>query len=503
MNDGIVYLVGAGPGDPGLITRRGLECLRRAEVVVYDRLIPPALLCEAPLKAERHCVAKTPGRHRLSQRDIEALLVAKAQAGKVVVRLKGGDPFLFGRGGEEVKALAEAGVPSEVIPGISSALAVPASVGIPVTHRGVSDGFAVWTGHRSGDEKGSVLDAPTQVILMGVESLEETVAQLIASGRTPQTPVAVISWGTTVRQRWVTGPLTSIVRRVEEAGLGAPATVVVGEVVSLAAEVGCKEADVERGVLGSHGGRDGSRDLAGKRVAFVRAFGPNAGSDLQRVELECRGAEVISLPVVALEPNLNARFARAARELGSYKAVLFTAPLAVSTLMEARLAAGRDARTLTSTRIFGVGEACAGELRRYGIVADGIVEGGARERVRTNVISFNGSASDALVVGTDLEDAKAWGDLFENGCDVEHLAAMRRLSQPAMIALLRDLVIEGMVDVVLFDSQEALRMVEKDRASPSYFGGERANVEFRLVQRPGVITRVELNQGLEVSAQFG
>ncbi len=287
VSEGIVYLVGAGPGDPELITRRGYAYLQQANVVVFDRLIPPALLCDAPLAAERYCVAKSPGRHRLSQREIERLLVAKAREGKVVVRLKGGDPFLFGRGGEEVHALKQAGVRVEVVPGVSSALAVPAAVGIPVTHRGISDGVAVWTGHRSDSRRCHELDAPTQVVLMGVESLSDTVAGLIDAGRSPQTPVAVISWGTTARQRWVIATLESIVRRVELAGLTAPATVVVGEVVALA------QAGEERE-------EDGS--LAGKRVAYVCAVRPGAEAHslarrLAAQGVDCRGAEVFALPI--------------------------------------------------------------------------------------------------------------------------------------------------------------------------------------------------------------
>ena len=290
---GKVYIVGAGPGDPGLITVRGLAALRRADVVVYDRLIAPALLGEAPLEAERICAAKAPGRERMSQRRIEALLVARARAGRTVVRLKGGDPFVFGRGGEEVAALVREGIPFEVIPGVSSAVAVPAAAGIPVTHRDVSDGFAVWTAHRSGSETSRTIDAPTQVILMGVDTLPQTAAQLMASGRAPSTPAAVISWGTTARQRAVFGTLADIVERVERAGLESPATIVVGDVVALAAAHGVDtgEAEAPGQPRGAHGGAH-----AGMRVVVTRS---SREDDALVDRLEAEGAEVARLPLLS------------------------------------------------------------------------------------------------------------------------------------------------------------------------------------------------------------
>jgi uroporphyrin-III C-methyltransferase len=235
---GIVYLVGGGPGDPGLITVKGLACLRRAEVVLYDRLIAPELLDEAPATAELIDVGKEPTRHRRSQAEINALLIEKARAGKTVVRLKGGDPFVFGRGGEEGQALAEAGIHFEVIPGVSSAIAVPAYAGIPVTHRQVATSFTVLTGHTA-DEAEVDWDAyvlprsGTLIFLMGVQHLPEIVTQLVAHGRSPQTPAAVIERGTTPQQVVVTGTLADIAERAQVSGIHPPATLVVGEVVNL------------------------------------------------------------------------------------------------------------------------------------------------------------------------------------------------------------------------------------------------------------------------------
>jgi uroporphyrinogen III methyltransferase/synthase len=240
IEPGRVYLVGAGPGDPGLMTVRGLEVLRRARVVVYDRLVDPALLDEAPPGALRVFAGKHAGAHCLPQARINALLIEHAREGGTVVRLKGGDPFVFGRGGEEALALAESGVPFEIVPGVSAAVAVPAYAGIPVTHRGLGSSFAVVTGHEDPDKGAEAVDwarlataVDTLVVLMGLRSLPRIVAALVAHGRAPGTPVALIRWGTTESQETVVGTLDDIVTRAEGAGLTPPVLAVIGPVVGL------------------------------------------------------------------------------------------------------------------------------------------------------------------------------------------------------------------------------------------------------------------------------
>ena len=241
MQVGKVYLVGAGPGDPGLLTVRGLELLRKAEVVIYDRLVNPVLLEEMPSGAVRIFAGKLTGSHSLPQEEINKLLIGQARRGKQVVRLKGGDPFVFGRGGEEAEALVSAGIPFEIVPGISSALAVPAYAGIPLTHRGMSSSFAVITGHEACKAQGSVnwkrlaTSVDTLVILMGLKNLPVIVGELLAHGRSPETPVALIRWGTTEKQETVTGTLADIVDKA--AALRPPVVVVIGEVVSFAREL--------------------------------------------------------------------------------------------------------------------------------------------------------------------------------------------------------------------------------------------------------------------------
>ncbi|MBM4278801.1 MAG: uroporphyrinogen-III C-methyltransferase [Deltaproteobacteria bacterium] len=240
MSSGKVYLVGAGPGDPGLMTLKGRACLQQADVVVYDRLVDESILKEAPERAEKIYVGKASNRHTLPQEAINQLLVEKAKEGKTVVRLKGGDPFVLGRGGEEAEALALGRIPFEVVPGISSAVAGPAYAGIPVTHRGIASSFTVVTGHKASDrgEPNIAWDklatgTDTLVILMGIGNLSHLVEQLIKHGRSSSTPVAVITQGTTPHQRCVTGTLQDIVERVSAEDLKPPSVIVIGEVVNL------------------------------------------------------------------------------------------------------------------------------------------------------------------------------------------------------------------------------------------------------------------------------
>lgn len=238
---GTVFLVGAGPGDPDLITVRGADALRAADVVVYDRLVSPELLSHAPADAERVYVGKEPGRSAVPQEEICSILVARALAGLRVVRLKGGDPFVFGRGGEEALACAAAGVRFEVVPGVSSALAAPAFAGIPVTHRGVAQSFAVVTGSTAhGDEvdlERVATATDTLVVLMAAGKLAATCSELIGAGRPALEPAAIVQWASTPEQRCVIGTLTTLPELARDARIGPPATLVVGEVAALARQL--------------------------------------------------------------------------------------------------------------------------------------------------------------------------------------------------------------------------------------------------------------------------
>lgn len=239
MDKGKVFLVGAGPGDPALLTLKAVEALKAADVIVYDRLVNEAILEWAPKTAEKIYVGKSAGKHELPQEKINELLVAKALEGKKVVRLKGGDPFLFGRGGEEAEALAEKRIDFEVVPGVTSAIAAPAYAGIPLTHRDYASSVAIVTGHRAEDggkivkwtELARAVD--TIVILMGIERLESTATKLIEGGLDPNTPVAVIEQGTTEQQRSVIGKLGTIAQTAKKNGVKPPAVIVIGNVATL------------------------------------------------------------------------------------------------------------------------------------------------------------------------------------------------------------------------------------------------------------------------------
>ncbi|WP_418177438.1 uroporphyrinogen-III C-methyltransferase, partial [Akkermansia sp.] len=290
MQQGIVYLLGAGPGDPGLMTVRGRELVEAAEVLVYDALSSAELLNWAPAACERIFVGKRASRHALPQEEINALLVKLGRAGKKVVRLKGGDPYVFGRGGEEADALHEAGVPFEVIPGITSAIAGPAYAGIPVTHRKYCTQFTVFTGHEDVNKKESSLDLKgiagaqgTKIMLMGMQKLADVCEALTGYGQEPSTPAAAIQWATTGIQRTVTGTVRTLPAKVQKAGLGAPAVVVIGDVVK------------ERDSLAWFE----KLPLFGKRIVVTRT---RAQAGELSVRLRRLGAEVLEMPTIRMAP---------------------------------------------------------------------------------------------------------------------------------------------------------------------------------------------------------
>lgn len=352
--------MGAGPGDPGLITRRGLELVRSCDVLLHDRLVAPELVAEAPEHAERVFVGKTPGATQMPQAAIDALIVAKAREGKRVVRLKGGDPFVFGRGADEGQALAAAGIPFEIVPGVSAAVAVPAYAGIPVTHGGVASSFAVLTGHEAAPLPGSderlaavARGADTLVFLMGAASFGTIAERLIASGRPPDEPVAFVERGTTATQRAVVATLATAAEIATINAIRSPVTIVVGQVVRLRDALAWFEA----------------RPLFGRRVVVTRPLhqsAPLVGA------LSERGAGVLEAPTISIdEPSsyvdLDAAAASLAR--GEYQWVLFASSNAVDRFFE-RLHRRGDTRIFGGTRVAAVGPATATILREHGIEAD-------------------------------------------------------------------------------------------------------------------------------------
>jgi uroporphyrinogen III methyltransferase/synthase len=359
MKQGIVYLIGAGPGDPGLITVKGRDCLRRADVVVYDYLANPALLEEAPAAAERIYVGKTRGRHHLPQPDINALLVSLARQGKAVTRLKGGDPFIFGRGGEEAEALQQAGILFEVVPGISAGYAAAAYAGIPLTHRDFTTSLGLVTGHENPEKKVSNLDweklatgVGTLVFYMGMGNLKLISEQLLAHGRAPTTPVAVIRWGTTPRQETVVAPLSDVVRKVRAAGLKPPAVIVVGEVVALRDKLRWFD----------------NRPLFGRRILVTRSR-HQAEELIGR--LQGAGAEALYLPTIAIAPPPDRRsLDEAIARLAETDLLVLTSVNGVEAFFARLEAAGLDSRALHGVTLVAVGPKTAASLAGHGLRAD-------------------------------------------------------------------------------------------------------------------------------------
>ena len=358
----MIYLVGSGPGDPGLITAKGLRLLEEADAVVYDRLAPEALLRRARPDAELFYVGKRPGDDQaMKQEEINALLVRLGREGRRVVRLKGGDPYVFGRGGEEALALLRAGVPFEVVPGVTSGIAAPAYAGIPVTHRALASSVAFVTGHEDPSKGRTDVDwervargADTLVLYMGVGRLGEIASSLVAAGRDPATPAAVIRWGTVPEQRTVMGTLADIAQRVAEAGIRPPAVTVVGEVVRLR----------EEGLAWYE-----ARPLFGRRVVVTRARA-QAGELSRR--LEELGAAVVEFPTIEIRPPRDfGPLDEAIRGLDSFDWLVFTSVNGVEAFLERLASHGLDVRAIPrGARIAAIGPATAGRVREAGLRVD-------------------------------------------------------------------------------------------------------------------------------------
>ena len=445
---GFVSLVGGGPGDPELITVGGLARIAEADVIVYDRLANPALLAHARGDAERIYAGKLPDRHTLSQDEINALLVAKAREGKRVVRLKGGDPFVFGRGGEEAEALAAADVPFEVLPGVTSAIAAPAYAGIPVTHRAIASSFAVITAHEHPAKDETSIDwaklatgVDTLVFLMGVGPLAEVVRRLIDNGRAPDTPAAVIEWGTLPRQRVVPGTLATIAEEVARAEIGPPAVTVVGEVARLRERLSWYD----------------NRPLSGKRVLVTRTR--QQASELSGA-LAAHGAEPVELPTIEITPCGDEREIARAIDLArchAYGLVVFTSANGVQLFVRHLSNAGLDARAFAGAEIAAIGPGTAESLARHGLradivpqryVAEGLLEAldGRNLRGQRVLLPRAAGARDVLVDGlaqrcATVDELKLYVAAVPSDRNHETLRRLR----------------EGEIDIVTFASSSSVR----------------------------------------------
>ncbi len=439
---GKVYLVGAGPGDPELLTLKGKRALEEAACVVYDRLANPRLLEYAPAHAERIYVGKESNRHAMTQEEINALLVDRGGRGLTVCRLKGGDPFVFGRGGEEAEALTGAGIPWEYVPGISSAVAAPGYAGIPVTHRGLCSSFAVVTAHEDPGKGDSTVrwehlaGIDTVVFLMGVERLPEIAAQLLAHGRDPETPAAVVSWATYPRQYTVTGPLAEIAALCREAGLTAPAVTLVGDVAFLRSRLRWYD----------------NRPLFGKRIAVTRPR--EQAADLARL-IEAEGGEAILAPAIRIRripaPDLSGL-------LRPYDWVVFTSSNGVYSLSAALKEKDRDVRILGNAKIAAIGTETARAVETIGIRVDFVPSQFVAEKV---IEEFPEPVAGRRILIPRAREAREllpqlWRDqgatvdvvpVYETEADLEGLGELRRR------------LAAGEVDVVTFTASSTVRQL--------------------------------------------
>ncbi|MGI9081953.1 MAG: uroporphyrinogen-III C-methyltransferase [Thermoleophilaceae bacterium] len=442
---GIVYLVGAGPGDPGLMTARGLELISEADAILYDRLIPPTALERARADCELRYVGKRPGESAMGQEGINALLVELARAGRQVVRLKGGDPFVFGRGGEEAEALAAAGLRFEVVPGVTAGVAAPAYAGIPVTHRDAASAVAFVTGHEDPDKDESALDwgalarfPGTLVLYMGIANLASITERLIAAGRPAQEPAAVIERGTLAGQRTVTGTLADIATGVAQAGLRAPAITVIGDVADMRETIAWRER----------------RPLHGRCIAVTRARAQASGL---AARLRSLGAEVVEAPAIRIEPRpVEGELASALEAIGDYALLCLTSPNGAELLFDALEDGRRDARALAGATVAAIGPGTAAALARRGIRADVVPRRSVAEALVEELEGVPVEGRKVLVARAAEARDVLPDALRDRGAEV-HVAALydtvaEPLSQEARAGLQRS-------DYVTFTSSSTVTML--------------------------------------------
>ncbi len=437
----MVYLVGAGPGDPGLITLKGIQCLQRADVVLYDRLINPDLLKHAPRQAELIYAGKAARDHALSQGEINGLLVERAREGKTVVRLKGGDPFVFGRGGEELEALASAGISFEAVPGVTSAIAAPAYAGIPVTHRGLASSFTVVTGHEDPAKPETAVDwaklakaADTLVLLMGVENLATIVHQLMAHGRRPDTPIALIRWGTWPHQETIGGTLATIEVQLQGRSFKPPAVILVGETARLRETLRWFD----------------NRPLHGKRVLVTRAR--DQASRLSAL-LQAYGAETIEAPAIEIaDPEDCSPLDQALTRLSEYGWTVFTSANGVSAVFRRLATMGRDARAFGTCRIAAIGPATSEALRERGIHPDLVPDQYLTAAVAEALKAQGLDGARMLLPRTDIVGEGLAGVLSAQGAAVDQVIAYRTIQAKHLDPLLLE-----SVDIVTFASASTVK----------------------------------------------
>jgi len=449
---GKVYLVGAGPGAPDLITIRGADLIRVADTIVYDYLASAEIVQMAPATAERIYAGKMGnGAQQFEQAEINQILIQRARAGKRVVRLKGGDPFIFGRGGEEAAALAAAGIDFEVVPGVTSAIAVPAFAGIPLTHREYGSFVVFVTGHQ-GSEK-NLEAAPwdelaraarvggTIVILMATSHLRENLARLIAGGLAVETPCAAIQWGTTATQKTVMGPITTLADKVEYAGLGAPAVVVVGECARFAATLNWAER----------------LPLFGRRIVVTRAATDTATFAKRLREL---GAEAIEFPTIAIEaPDNYLQLDAAIGRIGNFDWIVFTSATGVDAFVERLRILEVDIRAAGGARLGAIGPATATRLRHYGLKVAAVPREYRAEALLEALGGEKIAGARVLIPRAQVAREILPQLLEQKGAKEVVIAPVYKTMVPrhADVERMRRLVGSGAIDLVTFTSSSTVR----------------------------------------------
>jgi len=442
---GKVYLIGAGPGDPGLITVKGLECVKKADVIIYDYLANERLLDQRRPDAELIYVGKQGGRHTLPQEEINSLIVQRAKEGKIVARLKGGDPFIFGRGGEEAEELFDDHIPFEIVPGVTAATAVPTYAGIPLTHRDYTASVAFVTGHEDPTKPESKVHwdristgIGTLVFFMGMKNLQNIVDNLVSHGRNADTPIALIQWGTRTDQRVITGTLRDIVPKVKEAKLGPPAIIVVGEVVKLRRKLNWYE----------------SKPLFGKRVVVTRSR--DQASVFAEMLID-RGATTIEFPTIDVVPPASwAELDSALQMIDTYDWIIFTSANAVKYFMERLRGLGKDLRILKGVNICTVGPKTAEVLEQFGLRADLIP---AEFKAEGVVAALGGVAVKGrkfLIPRAKVAREIIPDKLREQGADVTVATAYENVRPTADVDRVKKLFEEKKIAAVTFTSSSTV-----------------------------------------------
>ncbi len=482
MSEGKVYLIGAGPGDPELISVKGLKYLKRADVVIYDNLVNKKLLKNVKNRAEIIYVGKESGHHTFDQEQINKLLIKKAKEGKVVVRLKGGDPFIFGRGGEEALALSESGIKFEIIPGITAATAVPAYAGIPITHRGITSTLAFITGHETPLKEESHIDwskistgIGTLIFFMGVKNLKNIVNNLIKHGRDENTPVAIVRWGTLPKQKVISANLKNIIKIAEKENIKPPALIIIGEVVKLRDKLNWYE----------------SKPLFGKKIVVTRSR--TQASKLVDL-LEEYGAETIEVPTIKFEyleksNSLN----KAINQIKKFEWLIFTSVNGVRSFFKRFFSLKKDIRELANIKIASIGPATKNEIESFYLKVDFqpskyFAECFVEEFIKKN----NVKNKNILLIRADKARDYIEKELIKSGANVTSVIGYRTLLEDLESSKIFEILDRGEVDWVTFTSSSTAR---------NFFNIYKGQKKFKIASIGPITSRTIKESGFSPDAE--